>query len=290
MRTMKAGRTKQRTKQLTYFLAALLAVVMAVTIFVYVSIDKSSNADAAEESRKIYIGDIFTVEITAERLSSEEIAELFRDFEIVELKQDRGRFLVSVRTFDPGEYLVPIGDKELVVTVASILEDIERDDVFEGSSEVLKPAINWPWRLLFYAAAGVFVVACGVLAAKALLQRWARSLSPYELFLKEAGALAVDSRSYFVDLTLLFKRYLEGLYSFRIIGKTSAEILSELSRLNDLDNLLPDIETWLVECDRFKFSGIPVAREQKQAHYQRLLGVVETINKQVLDGKREGAG
>ncbi len=63
-----------------------------------------------------------------------------------------------------------------------------------------------------------------------------------------------------------------------------------MSRLNDLNSVLPDIETWLVECDRFKFSGIPVAREQKQAHYQKLLKLVETINNQVLDGKREGAG
>ncbi len=290
MRTMKPGRTKQRTKQLTYFLTALLAVVMVVTIFVYVSIDKSSNPNAAEESRKIYIGDIFTVEITAERLSSEEIAELFREFEIVELKQDRGRFLVSARTFEPGEYIVLIGDKELVITVASILEDIERDDVFEGSSEVLKPMIYWPWRLLFYAAAGVFVLSTGVIAAKALLRRREKSLGPYQLFLKKASSLAIDSHSYFVDLTLLFKRYLESLYNFRIIGKTSAEILSALSRLNDLNSVLPDIETWLVECDRFKFSGIPVAREQKQAHYQKLLKLVETINNQVLDAKRKGAG
>ncbi|HXK97586.1 MAG TPA: hypothetical protein PK828_06915 [Limnochordia bacterium] len=281
---------KAGLKRLVYALTALLLLVLAAIVWVYFGLDEpaTTGTDSQTESRRLYIGDMITLEITAQSLTEAEIREHFSDFEIVDLQWDRGRFLVTLRTFEPGEYSVLIGSKEVLIQVGSTLEDIDRDDVFEGSRDVIAPPALIPWRLVFYAAAGIFVLSGGVLLVKALIRRREKKLSPYQLFCKKAGALALDSASYFVDLTLLFKRYLEGLYQFRIIGKTSTEIMDELQKLPALAGLLPEIDTWLTECDRFKFSGVTLSRDEKAAHYRKLVSIAERINQlhQQLEGQQ----
>lgn len=273
---------KAGLKRLVYALTALLLLVLAAIVWVYFGLDEpaTTGTDSQTESRRLYIGDMITLEITAQSLTEAEIREHFSDFEIVDLQWDRGRFLVTLRTFEPGEYSVLIGSKEVLIQVGSTLEDIDRDDVFEGSRDVIAPPALIPWRLVFYAALAVFALSGGTLLVKPLIRRREERLSPYQLFRKKAFSLNLDSDSYFVDLTLLFKRYLESLYQFRIIGKTSTEIAAELRQLQMLDDILPEIEAWLGVCDRFKFSGVEITRPQKEAHFRKLMAITERIDKQ----------
>ena len=279
-----------KAKRVQYLLTAVLILVLFLTILVYINLGTSSDGNLTHASRRVYIGDIITLEIEAEHLSRADVRAQFSDFEVVELIEEPGQFVIAVRTFAPGEYRVLLADKEVVINVGSTLEDIERDEVFEGSSQILKPGFFLPWHLLCYAAAGVFILSGAIVLFKAILSRRKKQLTPYQVFLKAAEALPMESGSYFVDLTLLFKQYLESLYHTRIIGKTSTEIVGELGRLQALTAVLPEIEQWLAECDQFKFSGVRVGREQKQEHYQKLIELAVRIDKQSSAVQEEGAG
>jgi hypothetical protein len=266
-----------RTKSILYMLAALLLFGLGTPAYAQTAAQPAEPL-AFEEGRNIYVGDIITLEISASRLSAEELQERFGDFEIVELKEMAGRYALSLRTFEPGEYTVPLGDKEIVITVGSTLLDIGRDDVFEGATRVMAAGFPFHWRVLFYIAAGFFVLCGGYALAKAVLKKRKKPLSPYQMFLQRCSALMVADDNYFVYLTLYFKEYLEALYQCRIIGKTSAEILHELQEIQPLETMLHLIGVWLRECDRLKFTGISVSDEQKQRHYEKLLELVGSID------------
>jgi superfamily II helicase len=80
-----------------------------------------------------------------------------------------------------------------------------------------------------------------------------------------------------VDLTFYFKEYLEKTYKFRIIGKTTNEIIEELRVINALEHYLIEIKKWLTECDRFKFTGIIITSDEKRSHFNELLKIAEKI-------------
>ena len=241
----------------------------------------ASEQEAVESERNIYVGDIITLEIATEDFSAEDLTGKFSDFEVLELTEESGIYRLSLRTFEPGKYVVLLGNKEIVINVASTLNDIKRDDIFEGSAQVIKSGFPYHWRILFYISAGIFILSGSFAVLRYVLKKKIKPLSPYELFLKNSGALSVQSDNYFVDLTRYFKEYIGSLYQCRIIGKTSAEIIAELKEILSLESILTSIEEWLVKCDRLKFSGIEVAGETKQEHYGKLLELAVWIEKLV---------
>lgn len=247
---------------------------------------------ALPESRSIYVGDIITLEIAAGSMSAEAIREAFGDFEIMALKETSKGFLLSLRTFETGAHAARIGDKEIVIHVASTLEDIDRDGVFEGGTEVLGPGFSFPWRVLFYVVAGVCILSGGFVLVRFALRRKAKAPLPYPLFLRRAGALSAQSDRYLVDLTHAFKAYIEGLYPCPVLGKTTAETLRALKGIAPLKATLPDIQAWLTECDRLKFTGVQASEKQKQAHGDALLALAAQIHarsaEQSADTRKEG--
>lgn len=272
-----------KTKNFLYLLTALLLLLTApITV-------SAETADAPEDGRNIYAGDIITLEIAAGGISSEDLREKFSDFEIVELKETDELYLLSIRTFEPGEYSVLLGDKEIVITVASTLDDIDRDDIFEGGAQVMEPGFTFHWRILFYIAAGVFGLSGGSVMLKIILKKRVKLFKPYQLFLQRSNSLATENDNYFVDLTRYFKEYIESLYQCRIIGKTSLEIINKLKKIQPLEIMLSDIEEWLTECDSLKFTGVRVSNEKKREHYEKLLDLVKKIDLQKMDTQKEGA-
>ena len=241
------------------------------------------------DARSIYIGDVILLEISARGLFAEEIREKFKDFEVMEYKEDAGRYLVSLRTFEPGAYVVSLGDKEIVIDVRSTLEDIERDGVFEGGARVIPPGFSMHWRILFYMAASVFALTCLTMLSRTVLGKKPGALAPYQLFLRRSASLSVESETYFVELTRCFKEYIERLYQCRIIGKTSQEIVHALTGIRSLDPMLSDIELWLRECDRLKFTGIQVPNDIKREHYRALLSLAEKVDVPKAGTCKEGA-
>lgn len=265
-------------KRILCLLLALLWVGMPLRVY----------AEAVGDVRNIYVGDIITLDIATKNYSAEQLSEKFHDFEIVEIKEKTDGYLLSLRTFKTGEQSVLIGDKEIVINVESTLNDIQREGIFEGDVSVIEPGFPFHWRILFYIAAGIFALSGGFVLLKTILKRKTKTLSPHQIFLSRSGALSDADDNYLVDLTLCFKEYLESLYQCRIIGKTSAEIIFELKRLQILDTMLPEVQEWLTECDRLKFTGIRVSRDEKQDHYGKLLNLVTKIDIQKQTSNKEG--
>jgi len=233
--------------------------------------------NAGDGARAIYIGDIVTLDIATD-VTADELTSLFGDFEITSFARIPGGYSVSLRTFAPGEYSVYIGDKQIVVSVRSALTDIERDDIFEGGAYVL-PRGFWVSRaLLFIVAVSVFLISGGVVLYKKFIVQRIRPVNPRRLFMVRSGALSAYDDDYFVDMTFYFKEYLGSVYSRRIIGKTSTEIVANLSDIGQLAEMMPEIGGWLTECDRFKFTGVKPSAEEKMGHYSALVDLVKCID------------
>jgi hypothetical protein len=209
--------------------------------------------------------------------SAEVLREKFQAFEIVEIKDVNGEYFISLRTFETGEHKILVGDKEIVIIVQSVLDNIQREGIFEGDTGVVEPGFRTRFDVLFYITAGLFVLSGGLVLIKATQKRVIKALSPFQTFLRRAGSLSADNDDYFVDLTFYFKEYLECRYQFRIIGKTSSEIMNVLKEIKLLNTMLPGINEWLTECDRLKFTGVNVTAEVKQEHYEKLLKLVESV-------------
>ncbi|MDR0490307.1 MAG: hypothetical protein LBH28_03545 [Oscillospiraceae bacterium] len=261
-------------------LSALVLLAAAAALnFTSSAVDAEMSNDI-ESGRNIYVGDIIRLKVTTLAFSAEELERMFQDFEIVEIKDEPEGYLLSVRTFTVGEQKIQLGDNEIVINVSSTLNDIQRDSIFEGDEWVIKPGFQYHWRILFFVTAGVFALSGGFMLAKIIKKRKAKQLDPLQTFIKRSDALsAYDdySDNYFVDLTFYFKEYLEALYTRRIIGKTSDEIINMLKEIQALDAMLPEIMEWLAECDRIKFTGAKVSGEVKTERYAVLRDLAERI-------------
>ena len=250
-------------------------MIKRLLCFILILIGTPLYANA--ESRDIYVGDIIALEVSADNVYEEELREAFKNFEIIDIKDTSDGYLLSIRTFETGEQRVVIGNKEIVINVRSALTDIERDELYEGDARVQQPGFSFLWRIVFSVAAGVFVLSCGYILVKVIKKRKIKAMSPHQLFLWRSANLLVDSDNYFVELTFYFKELIGSLHNCRIIGKTSAEIIAELKPIETLTPMLPEISSWLIECDRFKFTGVQVSKAEKQEHYTLLLDLVDRI-------------
>ena len=277
-------------KRIILYALPLLLLLAAVALW---AITRNSgnnddpDANDFDSVRNIYIGDIITLKVNSLAYTADELTSLFQGFEVIDIKKEADGFLLSLRTFTIGERKVFLGNKEIIVNVSSTLDDIERDSIFQGDIWVTKPGFLFYWQILLCAAAGVFALSGGFMLVKVIKRRRENALSPMQLFVKRCSTLCPDDDSkdrFFVDLTFYFKQYLEGCYHCRIIGKTSIEIINELENIQAVQNIrainifLPEIQQWLTECDRLKFSGLDVTAEEKKGHYAILYDLVIKID------------
>lgn len=216
------------------------------------------------ESRSIYIGDLVTLEITTEDVSQEQIIEAFKAFEVVKSSKTKDGVKVTIRTFEPGEKKVTIGNEEIIITVASTLDTIKRDEIYEADLTPRGSKTVIPWLYIYIGVCLVFVISGGILLIRRLRQGKTKSLSPYGRF--QLGLERIDSqdKKSLVKMTGVLKLYMEEVFYTRIIGKTSSEIMVEISQIEGTMPYREDIKQWLHSCDTYKFSGISVAPEQIQ--------------------------
>lgn len=225
----------------------ILSIVL--TLLVVIS---SSNIWA--EERSIYVGDLIQLKIQAEDLTLDEIKDKFKDFELVNVSDTSNGYILTLRSFETGEKTIQLGDTEVKIIVKSTLDEIDRSEIYEGDLTPQGIGFYLPWKYIFICLIGVFLVTGCINLRLILKRRKASSISPYQNFLKGISELSIEQEDYLVSLTSLFKRYLELTYSFTIRGKTSTEIVNEVSRIRELSNNLTHIKGWLDESDYYKYS------------------------------------
>jgi hypothetical protein len=225
----------------------VLSFLIILSLFFIVS------SGALAEKRNIYIGDLIQIKVETLEFTQEELREKFKDFEIVEMEGNKDGFVITLRSFEAGEKKVQLGNKEIVIDVKSVLKDKKRVGIYEGDSSVEEGSSSFDIQYVFYVLAGIFVLTGGINLWKLLRKRKPAIKSPYQHFTSQMESISADDGSFLVKLTFYLKEYIESRYSLRIRGKTSSEIIAEISNLKGLAGHLPAIRHWLNQCDLYKF-------------------------------------
>ena len=248
-------------------------------LIVFISLFFIPSVGTAESERNIYIGDLIELKITSQTITEDELREKFKEFDIVDIKNDGENYIITIRSFEPGEKLVKIGNKEIVIDIKSTLDEIENESIFEGSFE---PKEGNKFNITRYAAfvfPSVFLASGIVLLVIFIKKKKAASLTSYQLFIKNVKGVSLNDTMYLVKLTESFKKYIEDVYSYSIRGKTSSEIIGEIKNIKEVNPILKNLEEWLYECDIFKFSGKTPSHEDKKRLLESLIDIVGKIEK-----------
>lgn len=232
----------------------------------------------ADEKRSIFVGDLIQLKIQSRELSLDELKDRFKDFEIVDVTDISEGYLVTLRSFETGEKTVQLGDKEITIVIKSTLDELKRDEIFEGDTRVQNAGFYIQWKYVFCGLVIVFLLSGGISVFIFLKKRKKKlSVDPYQKLINGLNSIPLERDDYCVWLTLCFKDYIESKYFLGIRGKTSEEIIGEISSVPNLHGSLPALETWLKECDYYKFSGNTAATDKKLEFMNRLKELVAKI-------------
>ncbi len=249
----------------------------ALSLLIILSLIFIVSSGVMAEKRNIYVGDLIQIKVSTLEFTADELQEKFKDFEIVNMEENKDGFILTLRSFETGEKKVQLGDKEIVIDVKSALKDKKRVGIYEGDSSIEEAGSSFDIQYVFYALTGIFVISGGISLWGIIRKRNPSSKSPYQHFLSRMDNISPDDGSYLVKLTFYLKEYIESRYSCLIRGKTSSEIISEIKDLKILTQNTPEIASWLNRCDNYKFSGIQVSEEAKQELHNSLRELVRKI-------------
>jgi len=237
------------------------------------------------KERPIYVGDIITLKIettdSGKQYTPDELKTLFQDFEIIDIAIESDGYLITMRTFETGTKTITIGNQDIVITVASTLEDIDREDIYEADMTPLNASWQPNWMWIFYGMVVVFIISGSFWLISSLKKRGIKPQTAYELFKHDIASIEICSESFFVVLTVYMKAYIEAIYGCQIIGKTSKEILRELQTIGKKEpefmTKLEGIEVWLNKNDYYKFSGVACDISEKEVLIGELIEIVDQI-------------
>lgn len=229
------------------------------------------------EERNIYVGDLITLRISSSEYTLENLREKFSEFEIVNIQEEKEAYQLTLRSFEPGEYRVILGNKELLIVVNSTLEDLDRDNIFIADPHPLESSYNPYWQYVFSLLFIIFLLIVVISIWQFIKRKKEKTLSPYEDFRKKILGVDFDSGDFFVELTFLFKEYLENTFNCKLKGKTSEEILREMKKIPILKEKLLEIREWLAQADYYKYTGLYPTREIREKQMKLLKELVAEI-------------
>lgn len=236
----------------------------------------SSKGVMAEE-RSIYVGDLINIRITSEKFTEDELRDKFKEFEIENVKKDNGGYIVTLRSFETGEKIVELGDKEIKIVIKSTLDEFEKDDIFEGNLDPQETGFLIKFKYIFYILLLVFLLTGGITFWRFIRKRKVALLNPYQKFLYQTNAIQLNKDDCFVKMTFSLKEYLELSYSCCIKGKTSLEIIENIKSIPNLQEKIDSMDTWLKESDYYKFTGVVASMEKKEELLKKLVEMVKKI-------------
>lgn len=236
-----------------------------------------SSSRVLAEERSLFVGDLIEIKIESVEFTADELRDKFKDFEIVDLKDATDGYLITLRSFEVGEKTIQLGNKQVIITIKSTLDELKRDEVFEGDLSPQKAGFFVQWKYVFYILIIVVIFTGGFSLWLFLIRKKVTLLSSYRNFANKVDKISLDDRECFVKMTLFFKEYLEAKYSICISGKTSTEIISEIDYVSDLQLVLSDIQKWLKESDYYKFAGVVAPIDRKQILLNEIKELVRKI-------------
>ncbi len=250
-----------------------------IWIAVFILIMSLSGLVTAEE-RNIYVGDLLTLKVSYDSYTLKDLQKKFSDFEIVDSKELDTGYELTLRTFEPGEYSIILGDKKIEIVVSSTLEDMERDSIFSGDLSPLQSSYSSVWFYLFYGFIIILAIILITLIWQFIKNKKKENETPYQQFMRSLALIEFTEDNYFVDLTFIFKEYLEKTFACQIRGKTSEEIIDEIKDIPELVNRLGQIREWLRLADYYKYTEVVATtgiKEKQQDSLKELTAEIEEI-------------
>jgi len=104
-------------------------------------------------------------------------------------------------------------------------------------------------------------------------------------------AASGEVKAFYIRLSDILRRYIEGRFGIPAMDRTTAELLPEIRRHPELGRMAPEVRAFLDDCDLVKFAKyVPVA-EDLSADLARARRVVdETATRLRLPGVGSAAG
>lgn len=249
---------------------ALYALIISlVCIFLF----KSTLA----KERSLFIGDLLELKISSSNITKEELEDKFKEFEIVDIKESKDDYVIVLRSFEIGEKKIDIGNNQLVIEVKSTLDELQRNDIFEGNSSLQSSNYHIWWYYIFFSLVTIVIITGIINLIRYLKKRKIEKFTPYQRFYYEINNISINDDNYFVVLTIKFKEYIEELFLVTIKGKTSSEIINEIKSFNKLEKHILEIEKWLNVCDYLKFTDTTATEIEKQKLRENLFYIVKKI-------------
>lgn len=249
----------------------IIPFLLFISLFLFIS-----SIHVMAEERSIYVGDLINIKVSTVQFTEDELREKFKDFEIVDIKNNDGSYLITLRSFETGEKTVQLGDKKIEIIVKSTLDELKQENIFEGDLSTENAGFSLNFNYVFYILVIIFLVTVSINLWRFIKKRKTSLISTYEHFINETNSIILDDDC-FVKMTLSLKQYLESTYVCSIRGKTSDEIISEIRRIPDLQSSIDITSSWLKKCDYYKFTGVSVLREEKQELLRELVELVKKI-------------
>lgn len=174
---------------------------------------------AGGEERNIFVGDLIVIEITAADYTYAELENIFREFEIVHYRELERGYELTLRTFEPGEYNIRLGDKELQIVVSSILEEMDNGGIFHGDAEPLDSYYSKIYIYVILVFLPIFILLTAYSSWLFIKGRRRGKKTPFQVFHRKLEAIETGTADFFVELTFIFKEYLEKSFDCLIRGK-----------------------------------------------------------------------
>ncbi|MCT4545334.1 MAG: hypothetical protein N4A63_17510 [Vallitalea sp.] len=236
-----------------------------------------SSSHVLAEQRSIFVGDLINIKVITNEYTEDELKDKFNDFEVVDIKTETDGYTVTIRTFEVGKKTIKIDNKEIEIEVKSTLKEIQEDGVYDGDLNIKENKFSFEFKYVLYILICIFIISIIILLYRIIKRRRKKELTAYKYFINQTKNIILNNHECFVEMTRLFKQYLESTYSCSIKGKTCNEIIVEISQIQPLQIILSEVEEWLRKSDYYKFTGIKALMEQKQELLEELIVIVNKI-------------
>jgi len=236
--------------------------------------------------RNIYVGDVLELRIETMDYTQDEIELAFQNFEILRYEEDEEVIFLDIRSLEAGSFAVDLGEQKFTIQIASTLDDMKRDSIFESDNELIaNGSIINPYYILL----GVGLI-CLLSSFTYYLttkkKKLVTILTPMEKFNEEMAISIPEHSDFLILIGQIFKQYLEDQFVLKvcsksIMGLTTDETIEILKSIPILNDSLDSVREWLVRNDYSKFSGKDLTLDQKKEEREQVIILVQGLEKLV---------
>lgn len=263
-------------KKRVWIVGTIISLIFLLSI---IGIDRTF-IQGEEETRQLYIGDPLMLQIEGDNLSDEDILSALSEFEIIRHEREGDTFFVTVRTFEPGDYTVQIGNQPLEIQVGSTLEDYPQEDIYRVEAQ---ETTDWTpaYRIALLISGLVFLLSLVIYFIQSYRKKRQKKevhRTPYEEFYHTLESIEIVNREALGVMTKAFKTYLTQISGQSFEGLSTKESFEKLESMPQLVRYAQDIHRWMTWCDTYKYSRKPLDHEDSEGLYKNILAMAKHMH------------